>query len=352
MIQTASRVPPVAETAVLLNANAKHVNPRVRRELAGLVPERNLFLSRDPADAVRIADTVVQRRFGTVFTGGGDGTFVSWVNHILDRSERGESPPPRFGVLALGTGNAVAEVVGARPRELVADLRRYLRGDVPFCRRLDLMVCEGRRTPFAGVGIDAGILNDYNWLKQRFGSTALSRLTLGMPGYGLAIALRSAPRQVAQRRPVYCEVVNAGRPAWRLDAHGLQVGPAIERGELLYAGPCMLAAAGTVPYYGFGLKAFPFALAQPGMMHLRVASDIPVGTLLWNVRSIWDGAFRHPGLLDFHVERVVLRFERPVPLQVGGDAEGWREEVAFGMAPRGVEVVDFTLAPSARPAAA
>ena len=31
----------------------------------------------------------------TVFTGGGDGTFVSWVNHILDRAEPPSAPAPR-----------------------------------------------------------------------------------------------------------------------------------------------------------------------------------------------------------------------------------------------------------------
>jgi hypothetical protein len=222
------------------------------------------------------------------------------------------------------------------------DLQRYLRGEVPFYRRLELMTCQGRRTPFAGLGIDGAVLNDYNWLRQRLENTSLARLTRGMPGYGLAIALRSAPRQLAERRPSYCEIVNTGRPGWQLDASGRRLGRPIEHGELLYAGPCMLAAGGTVPYYGFGLKVFPFALSRPGVLNLRVVTRIGLPTLLWNVRHLWEGTFRHPGLLDFQVEHVSLKFERPMPLQIGGDAEGWRDEVSFGMAPRGVEVVDFT----------
>jgi diacylglycerol kinase family enzyme len=339
-------------TAVLLNANAKQVNARVRRALSGVVPPEHLFFSRDRDEAHRIADTVICRRYGTVFTGGGDGTFVSWVNHILDRAEVREAPAPRFGVLALGTGNAVAETVGAHARGPLEDLQRYLRGEVPFYRRLELMTCAGRRTPFAGVGVDAAILNDYNWLKQLLGSTSLARLTLGVPGYGLAVALRSAPRQLLERRPSYCEIANTGRPCWRLDASGRRVGRPIEHGELLYAGPCMLAAAGTVPYYGFGLRAFPFALSRPGMMHLRVATRIPVSAFLWHLRRVWDGSFRHPGLLDFQVERVSLKLERPMPLQVGGDAEGWRDEISFGMATRGIEVVDFSHVPDQRLASA
>ena len=119
------------------------------------------------------------------------------------------------------------------------------------------------------------------------------------------------------------------------------IGRPIARGELLHAGPCMLAAASTVPYYGLGLRVFPFAGAAPGAMHLRVATSIGIPTLLANLPSIWSGAFAHRGLLDFHAERVTLRFDRPTPLQIGGDAEGLRREVTIGMAADPVELVDF-----------
>lgn len=327
--------------AVLLNANAKAVNARVRRALSLVVPDEHLFFSTSHEEASAIAEEVVARRYGTVFTGGGDGTFVGWVNRILETAERHAARPPRFGVLALGTGNAVAEMVGATPRRHAQDLARYVRGEVGQVRRLDLLTCEGRRTPFAGVGVDAAVLNDYIWLKHRLAGTPLQRLGLGMTGYGLAVALRSAPRVLLERRPTYCEIVNVGRPAWRLDGSGARIGRPIVHGELLYAGPCMLAAASTVPYYGLGLRAFPFVASAQGMMQLRVATHISIPTLLLNIPRIWSGGFAHDGLLDFHADRVALRFERPMPLQVGGDAEGWRDELTFGMAANPVEIVDF-----------
>jgi diacylglycerol kinase family enzyme len=249
---------------------------------------------------------------------------------------------PRFGVLALGTGNAVAEVVGARPDGHVQNLEAFASGEANRFHRLALLSCDGRRTPFAGVGIDAAVVNDYCWLKSRLSKTALSRLGTGVPGYALSVALRSAPRYLLERRPSYCEIVNVGRPAHRLDAQGRPVGPAIGHGELLYAGPCMMAAASTVPFYGFGLKAFPFAGARAGTMQLRVASQLSVASVLLNLPRIWSGEFEHPGLLDFHAERVAIQFERPMPLQIGGDAEGWREQVTFGMAAASVEMIDFT----------
>jgi diacylglycerol kinase family enzyme len=329
-----------AEVAVLLNANAKQVNASVRKALSRVVPDEHLFLSRSAAEANEIADEVVTRRYRTVFSAGGDGTFVSWVNRILESAERRAARPPRFGVLALGTGNAVAEMVGAT-RSHAQDLARFVRGEVGAVRRLDLLTCDGRRTPFAGVGIDAAVVNDYNWMRTRLSETRLRKLGLGASGYALAVALRSIPRHLGERRPSYCEIVNVGRPAWRLDGAGQRVGRAIAHGELLYAGPCILAAASTVPYYGLGLRAFPFAESAPGMMQLRVASQIGVSTILMNLGRIWSGAFAHDGLLDFHADRVALRFERPMPLQVGGDAEGWRDEVTFGMAANPVEIIDF-----------
>jgi diacylglycerol kinase family enzyme len=332
---------PSPGVAVLLNARAKAVNAQVRRALSRVVPREHLFFSTSHEEASAIAEEVVARRYSTVFTGGGDGTFVAWVNRILESAERRDAPPPRFGVLALGTGNAVAEMVGASRRRHAQDLARYVRGEVGAVRRLDLLTCDARRTPFAGVGIDAAVVNDYEWLKDRLSGTPLEKLGVGVPGYGLAIALRSAPRAVLERRPSYCEVVNVGRSAWRLDASGARVGPPIAHGELLYAGPCMLAAASTVPYYGLGLRVFPFAGSAEGVMHLRIATHIGVPTLLLNLRRIWSGGFSHEGLLDFHADRVALRFERPMPLQVGGDAEGWRDELTFAMAASPVEIVDF-----------
>jgi len=107
----------------------------------------------------------------------------------------------------------------------------------------------------------------------------------------------------------------------------------------------MLAAGSTVPYYGFGLRAFPFAGRRPGVMQVRVATRIPVTALLANVPRIFTGTFTHPGLLDFEAESVSMNFDQEMPIQVGGDAEGLRSEISLGMAPRGVELLDYAAAP-------
>ena len=79
------------------------------------------------------------------------------VSHSAGLALIAVSAGQRIGVLALGTGNAVAELVGARPDEHEAALAAFVQGDAGHVRRLDLLTCEGRRTPFAGLGIDAAV---------------------------------------------------------------------------------------------------------------------------------------------------------------------------------------------------
>jgi len=337
-------LPAPAAPAVLLNAHAKRVTARVRAAIEETVGPENVFLSKDISEANEIARRVVSLGYSTVFAAGGDGTFVGWVNRIVREAGRLHRPLPRFGILALGTGNAVAGLVGTSADTYLDDLRRFIRRGIPRSLRIDLVDCEGRHTPFAGVGADAALINDYDWLKARLRGTPLQALGHGPAGFGLAAALRTAPRHLLASA-LHCEIVNAGGPAWRLDEGGQRVGEAVGEGGLLYEGPCMMAAGSTVPYYGLGMRAFPFAGTEPGTMHLRVASRIPVPIVLLNLPNIWSGAFRHPGLLDFHVDRVTIRFDRAVPLQVGGDAEGYRETVTMGVVSEPIDVVDFTVTP-------
>ena len=113
--------------AVLLNANAGAVSDDLRRELENFVPPEDLFYSRTFEDARAIARTVLERGYSTVLTGGGDGTFVGYVNCLFEEAARPEVVVqggaavqlarhryrvPRVGVLKLGTGNAVAEFCG------------------------------------------------------------------------------------------------------------------------------------------------------------------------------------------------------------------------------------------------
>ena len=338
------------KVAVLLNANARNVSEGLKRELENFVPPEDLYFSRSFDDARTIARQVLDRGYRTVLTGGGDGTFVGYVNCLFEEAMQPASigrsalklaplPAhslrlPRIGVLKLGTGNAVADFAGATGRRIgvVEDILRARSGECDCSRPLHLLSHEGKRAPFAGLGIDAKLLNDYVSMKEKFGT--------GGFGYFCSIVGKTLPAYAFQRGIPNVEVVNLGGPAQRLGPDGRPVGRDIERGEILYKGPCKIAAAGTVPNYGFGFQIFPFATRAPGRFQLRLA-NIGVPRILANLRALWTGGAPPRGIYDFHCEKVSIRFDREMPLQVGGDAEGYRSEVTFEMAERTLDLLDF-----------
>jgi diacylglycerol kinase family enzyme len=336
------------KVAVLLNANARKVNAHVLRSLKRAVSGRDLFLSRSEADARRIAVEVVDRGYHTVFLGGGDGTLMCFVNEILDEVARQRTlrptRAPRFGILKLGTGNSVASLVNASSSVeggLASDVLRTRRGEAPGSITLDLLSVDGRRAPFAGLGADGQVLNDYNWVKQSLAQGPFSRIMTGPGGYFASVAFRTVPYYLTHSSDVEAEVVNGAQEGWRMGPDGEPV-QRFAPGEVLYRGPLMMAAAGTVPYYGFELKMFPFARRRPGLMNLRVGI-LPTATILANLQRLWAGSWFPEGLKDFLVADATVRFSRPMPFQVAGDAAGYREQVRFQVAPDPIELVDFSV---------
>jgi hypothetical protein len=204
---------------------------------------------------------------------------------------------------------------------------------------------EGRRAPFASLGIDAQLLNDYVWLKDRVSGSWLARLFTGSRGYAAAVLLRTLPQAMVRPLTTHCEIRNTGTtPAYRMGRDGQPV-ETIQPGELLYRGPAMLAAASTIPYYGYGVRMFPFAGVQPGTMHLRVGVVQPLAVVA-NLGKMWRGEWFPQDVQDFLASGVEVHFERPVPFQLGGDAAGRRTDLKLAVAPERMSLVDF----SARPA--
>lgn len=344
--QVPPRVAGDQRVAVLLNASARKVSARVQRALSHVVPEGDLYLSRSELDARRIAQQVVDRGYQTVFLGGGDGTLTCFVNEILNqvalRRRHHPTPTPRFGILKLGTGNSVASVVKAsstRGDGFVDDVLRARAGEVPGYRTLDMLLVDGKRAPFAGLGIDGKLLNDYNWVKGNLGQGALSKVMTGAGGYFTSVAFKTVPYYLTHSTAVDCEVINGPATAYRMGPDGAPA-QTYAPGEMLYRGPLMMAAAGTVPFYGFELKMFPFAGKRRGMMNLRLGM-LPTTSILANLPRLWSGSWFPEGLRDFLVKDATIRFSRSMPFQVAGDAEGYRDEVHFTVAPEPIEVLDF-----------
>src|SRR5258708_7411303 len=142
--------PPLSDRiAVVVNGNARNVTADVISTLDRILQGGDLFVSRRIEEGPELARTIVNRGYGTVLTGGGDGTFTNIVTVVVTEARRQGRPFPRFGFLRLGTGNALAWVVGAshaKRRGLAKDLQRL--HEEAGSRALRLIEVDGLIAPF------------------------------------------------------------------------------------------------------------------------------------------------------------------------------------------------------------
>jgi diacylglycerol kinase family enzyme len=267
---------------------------------------------------------------------------------VHEARARGQRPP-RFGLLKLGTGNALSWVLGSQQtssrKAVVADLAR-LRSE-GGSRALRLLDVEGALTPFAGLGVDAIALEHYGNTKDWLSRTALTRpLATGPAAYVLSTVTRSLPEFLIRSHP-RVRVVNEGAACLRMgpsDRPEAELG----RGEVLYDGPSRLVAMSTIPYWGFGARIFPFAEERDDRFSLRIC-DIGSIEVAAHIRSIWRGSYRNKRTVhDFLCERISIHYAEPMALQVGGDVVGRRTLIRAALA-EPIEVVDYYAPPPVHP---
>ncbi len=323
--------------AVLLNARARGVTPRVVSSIEQHLPPESVFVSSTLDEAEEYTREIMSRGYHKVLTGGGDGTLMSFLNHSLSYSDD-EGEYPLIGVLKLGTGNGIGEYIGAE--SYLSDLRQMTGTTLSRRQRISLVEVDGTFCPFAGFGLDAAILNDYKgvkdtWAGQRF-------------RYALSVPTLSIPKQMTFRRQYpLATVVNVGATAYRIGEDGQPTGQPIEAGETIYRGPAQLLSAGTTPYYGYGFKMFPYVERRPGKMQLRI-SKITTAETLAHLPAIWRGTHRSKNILDFWVESAHVVFDEDLPFQIGGDAAGNRRDVTFTLSEKTVDLIDLSTRNSPR----
>jgi diacylglycerol kinase family enzyme len=324
---------------VVVNGNAKSVTDDVISMLDQILRGTDLFVSHSLAEAKEIAATVVERGYGTVLTGGGDGTFTVMVTEVVKAADSTNRPRPRFGYLKLGTGNALAHVVGASgSRGLAADIRRLK--EEAGSRRIGLVEVDGLLTPFCGFGADAAVLQDYQQVKDSLRHTPLRPLAAGPLSYAVAVLTRTLPSSFLRRMP-HCRVTNLGAEVLRLGKQGRAVGKPIAKGEIVYEGPARLVGVSTIPYYGYGLRMFPYAEERPDRMSLRISSMGPTDFVL-NVKAVWRGEYQNPSnMFDYLVEEVNIEMDPSTPFQVGGDLMDTRSSARVKLSERPIRLVDF-----------
>lgn len=333
-----------AGLAVLLNQHARGVRTNTARRLKEAAPAASVIVTRTREEAEQAIEEALERGFKRFVAGGGDGTVTAvattirhHVQQMRAKNPGAQLPLPELGVLKLGTGNAVAELLGGTSAP--DDLRRMAESTRPSTTQLDLIDCEGVFSPFVGFGYDAQILNDFIALKEAARFAPWKKLVSTPAGYLIAAFAKSIPAQLLRKSDVEVRVVNAGSRVLRCTPHGLferDIAP----GQVLYQGPIRMLSAGTVPYYGFRFKMFPYARRVPGLLQLRIATT-GIGEAVRNLPSIWRGTHDSASIEDYLLEAVQVRFSEPMPFQVGGDAAGYRREITFGVAPEAFKALDL-----------
>jgi diacylglycerol kinase family enzyme len=334
--------------AVVVNGNAKSVTAEVIETLDQILDTGDLFISRRVEESVAIARTLVDRGYGTILTGGGDGTFTTVVTAVVAEARRRGAALPRFGLLRLGTGNSLAWVIGASKsgergsgRGLAADLQR-LRSDAGS-RWIRFVEAEGMLSPFCGFGIDAEMLRDYVTVKTLLARGPLKRLAPGPLAYAVAATTKTLPGYVFKKTP-HCRVINEGEDAFRIGDKGKMLGAPIRKGEVIYEGPAKVASIGAIPYYGFGFRFFPYADERPDRMQLRVSKISPF-SFVANFGAIWRGEYEDlETTFDYLVDDITIEMDPPTSFQIGGDVAGERGRVRAKLTPP-IRIVDFYAPP-------
>jgi len=333
--------------AVVVNGNAKSVTAEVIETLDQILDSGDLFVSRRVEESEGIARILVERGYGTILTGGGDGTFTVVVTAVVREARRRDAPIPRFGLLRLGTGNSLAWVLGASRsgssagRGLAVDLQR-LRAEAGS-RWLRLVEAERMLSPFCGFGIDAVMLKDYNAVKSLLARGPLKRLAPGPVAYAVAATTRTLPSYFLRRTP-HCRVINEGSDAVRVGLKGSILGAPMRKGAVLYEGPAKVACVATIPYYGFGFRMFPYAEDRPDRMQLRISNISPAGFVA-NFQSIFRGEYEDlETTFDYFVDDVTIEMDPPTSFQIGGDVRGERSRVRVRLT-EPIRIVDFYAPP-------
>lgn len=341
--------PFASRTAFLLNANARAVNRRLAARLLEIVPEGDLFLSHSLEDAEQFVQTIVRRGYGELFVGGGDGTLVSTVNLVDRVCEERDLPRPRIGMLKLGTGNAMSYLLGAKGA--LTDTWHAVNHGEAALTRVDLIECDdGSLTPFAGMGYDGEVLNDYCALKEATKGPIGHYLVETVWGYLGALFGRTVPRHL-RGEPASVRVSTAQDAFFMRPGDDGDIEVKVPAGSVLYDGPASFTSVGSIPFFGFGFTMFPFARRRSGYMQLRVGAP-PVRSLLGNLfTSVWQGTYRHPKMFDFLVKDVTIESSDPLAYQVGGDAKGSAKRLHFKVSDRPVEMLALgkRLSPSRSP---
>lgn len=309
----------------IVNGNARGVRGRVRAKLERAAPGRVRFTT-SLDNAREIIRQEIALGCDLMVLGGGDGTVVMGLTLIGEACRGSGRPEPAVGVLRLGSGNAIADTVGASD-EPATDLVDLIRGRARW-KDVPLVDVLGVRAPFVGMGVDAMLLEDNERVGRAVDRVPGGRFVGGATRYALSVALRSMPRFATTQRPI-ATVTNLGSPALEMTKHGPS-GRSIPSGSVMWTGAVTLVAAATIPFFGFGLRMFAFAGSRAGRFHLR-CGDVGLLEILRNTPAAFRGEYFSENVRDFLCDRVQISLDLETQVEAGGELLGARSQVELAL---------------------
>jgi diacylglycerol kinase family enzyme len=305
----------------IVNGNARGLRGRLRAKLERAAPGRVRFTS-SLDNAREVIRQEIALGCDLIVLGGGDGTVVMGLTLIGEACRGSGRPEPAVGVLRLGSGNAIADAVGATD-EPAADLADLIRGRARW-RSVPLVEVLGVRAPFVGMGVDALLLEDNERVGHAVDRVPGGRFIGGAARYALSVATRSIPRFATTQRPI-ATVTNLGSPALEMTQSGPS-GLTIPSGAVIWKGAVTLVAAGTIPFFGFGLRMFAFANSRADRFHLR-CGDPGLMEILRNLPRAFRGEYFSEKVSDFLCDRVQIDVDQETVVEAGGELLGRHSQV-------------------------
>lgn len=199
---------------------------------------------------------------------------------------------------------------------------------------------------FAGSGFDSLMLHDFQQIKawssqSKSLPTFLKDALSSVAGYCVALVTLTLPQTLKHgTHKIHVKVTTEDEEAlWvdhrRGDFSELAIGTKTDLGgregrdgetingdattkkkqHLIYSGTTGILAASTTPYYGGGLRLFPYARLIPNKLQLRLGRISPlVG--FFNIPKIFEGSYREKtdqfGCLDFIGDEFDVEVSSPV----------------------------------------
>jgi len=284
----------VPRAVLIVNPNASGVTPDLTvavEDVLGASGELETILTERPLHAAQIAEAVSRADVQRIYVFSGDGGFNEVVNGL-------EADLP-VGFIPGGSTSVFPRALGM-PRDPVAAARALVAS--PAERRISLGRVNGRRFTFSGgLGIDAELVRRIDALGRASGKRANDlAFARTLAGIFTESRARFAPAM---------EVEGLGRVAFALVANGHPYS---------YVGRIPLRIAPKAKFE-LGLD-----LVAPREINARRLPQVAAWALAGK------GQQRSPHVLYVHdADELVVRADRPMPLQVDGEDLGDVEEAHF-----------------------